>query len=106
MSIHVMSVFIGFIVLPGMAATWWAGRWARTAMWRRIRSSVPSNAGSRAVLAARVYSGQRVLVLRFRETTLGVTLGRSFSDEQRARDALSQEFTPPARAARIKGRTW
>lgn len=100
-------MFIGLLALPGIAGLWWTGRWVRYTMWRRIRSAAPTSSATRAVYAARVYSGRKVVLLRFRETTLGVTLGRSFSDEQQARDALSREFSPsPRPAARIKGRTW
>lgn len=107
MRLHVLSALVGMAVLPSFAALWWAGWRARQAAWRTIRAATPTSPANRAAFAARVYSGRRVLVFRFRETAMAFTLGRIYSDEQRAAGVLLKEFTliPPA-AARIKGRTW
>jgi hypothetical protein len=94
MSVDWISVLIGVVLLPALAATVWATLRLKMLILHTITRSAPSTVHTRVRLGAQVFAAHRVLVLRFRDTAVAFTLGYSHANEQRAAAALSAEFVP------------
>ncbi len=97
--IDAASVMAGMAVLPALGLLWWL-LW-RARRWLRARSQFgsPRTIGRRAGMAARVYAGHRVLLLRFPGAAFAMSIGANPAEERRASHVLMAEFTAAPHAA-------